>query len=133
MAITVRSRAQRGNSRRPYTPRIPWLKRPSYACALVHRQVNRHHLREEYAMNIDRWKPADKLEFETGSVVQVLGKTADRKALKVPYVDAPFEPEKLGTEADEDGLFIIGILSADLTSTHSDDLQSTTDKQSYIN
>ena len=51
----------------------------------------------------------------------------------MPYVDAPFEPEKLGTEADEDGLFIIGILSADLTSTHSDDLQSTTDKQSYIN
>jgi len=39
----------------------------------VHRQVNRHHLWEEYAMHIDRWKPGDKLGFETGSVVQVLG------------------------------------------------------------
>ena len=84
-------------------------------------------------MHIDRWKPGDKLEFETGSVVQVLGKTADRKALKVLYVDAPVEPEKLGAEAAEHGFLIIGILSEDLTSTYSDDLQSTTGKQSYIN
>lgn len=84
-------------------------------------------------MNIDRWKPGDKLELETGSVVQVLGKTADGKALKVLYLDAPFEPEKLGTEADEDGFLIVGILSEDLGSSYSDDLQSTTDKQSYIN
>ena len=49
------------------------------------------------------------------------------------YVDAPFEPEKLGTEADEDGFLITDILSEDLTSTYSDNLQSTTDKQSYIN
>lgn len=84
-------------------------------------------------MNIDRWSPGDKLELETGSVVQVLGKTADGKALKVLYLDAPFEPEKLGAEAVEDGFLIVGILSEDLNSSYSDDLQSTTDKQSYIN
>jgi len=53
--------------------------------------------------------------------------------LKVLYVDAPVEPEKLGAEAAEHGFLIIGILSEDLTSTYSDDLQSTTGKQSYIN
>ncbi|MDA0798750.1 MAG: hypothetical protein O2826_01695 [Chloroflexi bacterium] len=84
-------------------------------------------------MNIDRWSPGDKLELETGSVVQVLGKTADGKALKVLYLDTPFEPEKLGTEAVEDGFLIVGILSEDLNSSYSDELQSTTDKQSYIN
>lgn len=83
-------------------------------------------------MNIDRWKAGDKLELETGSVVQVLGKTADGKALKVLYIDAPFEPEKLGTEAEEDGFLITGILSDDLNSTYSDQLQSTTSKQGYI-
>jgi hypothetical protein len=84
-------------------------------------------------MNIDRWKPGDKLELETGSVVQVLGKTADGKALNVLYLDAPFEPERLGTEAIEDGFLIVGILSEDLNSSYSDVLQSVTDKQSYIN
>jgi hypothetical protein len=84
-------------------------------------------------MNIDRWNPGDKLELETGSVVQVLGKTSDGKALKVLYLDAPFEPEKLGTEDTEDGFLIVGILSEDLNSSYSDELQSTTDKQSYIN
>ena len=84
-------------------------------------------------MNIDRWNPGDKLELETGSVVQVLGKTSDGKALKVLYLDAPFGPEKLGTEDTEDGFLIVGILSEDLNSSYSDELQSTTDKQSYIN
>ena len=84
-------------------------------------------------MNIDRWSPGDKLELETGSVVQVLGRTADGKALKVLYLDTPFEPEKLGAEGVEDGFLIVGVLSEDLNSSYSDDLQSTTDTQSYIN
>jgi hypothetical protein len=83
-------------------------------------------------MNIDRWKPGDKLELETGSVVQFLGKTPDGAALRVLYVDAPFEPEKLGTEALEDGFLITGVLNEDLTSSYSDDLASTTPHQSFI-
>lgn len=83
-------------------------------------------------MNIDRWKPGDKLELETGSVVQVLGKTADGKALKVLFLDTPFEPEKLGTEGVEDGFLIIGVLNDDLTSSYSDDLQSATPNQGFI-
>ena len=82
-------------------------------------------------MNIDRWKAGDKLELETGSVVQVLGKTTNGKALKVLYIDAPFEPEKLGTEAEEDGFLITGVLSDDFNSTYSDELQPTTNKQTY--
>ena len=83
-------------------------------------------------MNIDRWKAGDKLELETGSVVQVLGRTADGKALRVLYIDAPFEPEKLGTEQIEDGFLITGVLNDDLTSSYSDELQSTTSNQGFI-
>ena len=83
-------------------------------------------------MNIDRWKPGDKLELETGSVVQVLGKTPDGAALRVLYVDAPFKPEKLGTEALEDGFLITGILNEELASSYSDDLASNTPNQSFI-
>ena len=82
-------------------------------------------------MNIDRWKPGDKLELETGSVVQVIGKTEDGKALRVHYVDAPFEPEKLGTEGIEDGFLITGVFNDDLTSSYSGELQSATEKQAY--
>jgi hypothetical protein len=47
-------------------------------------------------MKIDRWIPRDKLELETGLIEQVLGKTPDGAALRILYVDAPLEQEKLG-------------------------------------
>jgi hypothetical protein len=61
-----------------------------------------------------------------------LGKTKDGKALRVLYVDAPFEPEKLGLELVEDGFRITGIFNDSLTSSYSDDLQSTTKNQGFI-
>ncbi len=75
-------------------------------------------------MNIDRWKEGDVLELETGSVVKVLGKTPDGRALRIVYIDAPFEPEKLGTEALEDGFLITGAFQGEdnLTGTYSSDL-----------
>ena len=75
-------------------------------------------------MNIDRWQEGDILQLETGSVVKVLGKTPDGEALRVRYIDAPFESEKLGTEGIEDGFHVIGSFQseADLTGTYSGDL-----------
>ena len=75
-------------------------------------------------MNIDRWKEGDVLELETGSVVKVLGKTPDGRALQIVYIDAPFEAEKLGTEAIEDGFLITEAFDSenDLSGTFSGDL-----------
>ena len=46
-------------------------------------------------------KPGDKLQLDTGALVELLGPvSADGRTAPVRFVDAPFGPEKPGAERD---------------------------------
>ena len=51
-------------------------------------------------MQIAELKAGARVLLEDGSVVQVLAPSADGRTVKVRYVEAPFNAEAVGTEAE---------------------------------
>ena len=52
-------------------------------------------------MDLKGIKPADKLQLDTGAVVEVLAPpSSDGRSVKARFIDAPFGPETPGPERD---------------------------------
>ena len=55
-------------------------------------------------------KPGDKLQLDTGALVELLGPVSpDGRTAPVRFVDAPFGPEKPGTERDVSADEVYGV------------------------
>jgi hypothetical protein len=51
-------------------------------------------------MNVAELKPGTNLQLEDGSTVQVVTPSTDGESVRVRYLESPFSPELVGTEAD---------------------------------
>jgi hypothetical protein len=68
-------------------------------------------------MDLKALKVGSKLLLEDGSEVEVLTPSTDGQSVRVRYVDSPFSPELIGTEADCTDYEISGETNDEVTDT----------------